>query len=232
HRTQKVYVYSETALRYSLRQADDLLWGKTMALCVNQEDQKQIRYAARQPILSVDENVIGYKLLFRTDVRNWFPAADHDLASRAVIDMTSLIGLKTLCDNRLAFICSTREILVGEYLTLLPAEKVVAEIADTVPADAEVKEACQFLKSAGCKIALGDLTADDPRESLVDLADFIKIDIRRTSLDDISQLAARYHSHSSRMLAEKVETREDFEFTKRAGFHYFQGYFFRRPEMM
>jgi hypothetical protein len=77
--------------------------------------------------------------------------------------MSSLIGLNTLSNNLPAFIVTTREILVRQYLALLPADKVIAEIPDNVSADAEVVRACKRLKESGGKIALSNFRADDPR---------------------------------------------------------------------
>src|SRR5580693_6226113 len=108
-------------------------------------DTRPARFAARMPILSAGEKVFGYKLLFRSDFNNYFPGVEGDVASRGVIDMSSLIGLSTLSNNLPAFIVTTRDILVRQYLTLLPADKVIAEIPDSVSTDAEVVRACKQL---------------------------------------------------------------------------------------
>jgi EAL and modified HD-GYP domain-containing signal transduction protein len=196
------------------------------------EDTRPARFAARLPILSRDEKVFGYKLLFRTSVNNCFPSVEGDAASRGVIDMSSLIGLSTLANNLPAFIVTTREILIQEYLALLPADKVVAEIPESVPADAEVVRACKQLKAAGYRIALSNFRDHDPREALEDSADFLKIDIKMSSLADVARLTRHYRGRGPQLIAEKVETREDFAFTKNEGFSFFEGYFFRKPEMM
>jgi EAL and modified HD-GYP domain-containing signal transduction protein len=198
----------------------------------NAEDPRPARFAARLPILSKGEKVFGYKLLFRSDVTNYFPSIEGDVASRGVIDMSSLIGLNTLANNLPAFIVTTRDILVQEYLALLPSDKVIAEIPDSVFADAEVVRACKQLKEAGCKIALSKFRAGDPREEFAETADFLKVDIKESSLPDVAKLARRYRGQGPRLIAEKVETREDFEFAKNEGFSFFEGYFFRKPEMM
>ena len=198
----------------------------------NADDPRPARFAARQPILTRDERVYGYKLLFRTGLNNYLPPVDGDVASRGVIDMSSLIGLTTLSNNLPAFIVTTRDILVGEYLGLLPSDKVIAEIPESVAADAEVVHACKRLKEAGCGIALSNFRANDPREPLEGIADFLKIDVKESSLTDVSELTRRYRTRGPRLIAEKVETRDDFEFAKSEGFSFFEGYFFRKPEMM
>ena len=72
---------------------------------------------------------------------------------------------------------------------------------------------------------------NDPREALSDDADIIKVDLRETSATDAA-MVKRYGPWRCRMLAEKVETREEFMAAKKAGFLYLQGYFFRRPEVL
>lgn len=184
------------------------------------------------PILSKGEKVFGYKLLFRSDLNNYFPQVDGEAASRALIDMSSLIGLNTLSNNLPAFIVTTRDTLMREYLALLPPDKAIAEIPGSVPADTEVVEACKRLKEAGFKIALGNFQVHDPREELAEMADFLKVDIRTSPPSEISLLTWRFRDRGPRLIAEKVETREDFELWKGEGFSYFEGYFFRKPEMM
>lgn len=195
------------------------------------EDRSAARFAARLPILSTNEQVWGYKLLFRSDVKNYFPSTDGETASRGVIDISSLIGLNTLCNGHPAFIVTTHDTLLGEYLGLLPPEKVVAEIPDSVATDAEVVEACRQLKAAGGRIALSNFRAGDPRRD-PEIADFLTVDIKNSPLGEVFELAQRYRSRSPRLIAEKVETREDFQFCKNLGFTLFEGYFFRKPELM
>jgi c-di-GMP-related signal transduction protein len=198
----------------------------------NGNDLEPVRYAARQPILSANQKVIGYKLLFRTGIKSYFTSDDSGDANRTIINVSSLLGLTTLCDNRLAFISCPREILLEKYLTLLPPDKVVAEIPETDSLDAEVQLAWRQLKNSGYKIALSNFTLDDPREPLAAFADFMKMDIKKTPPKDAAKIVARYRGQRTRMLAENVDTREDFEFAREAGFRYFQGYFFRKPERM
>lgn len=190
------------------------------------------RFVARQPILSGDEKVFGYELLFRDGVDDYFRNPDPDMASRSTLSTSMLMGLDVLCDGRRAFINVTRDVLLKDYITLLPSSHTVVEILESVPPDDVVKAACQRLKEAGYQIALDDFGIDDPREPLTDLADILKIDLRTTPPAQAAQLVKRHGPWRCRMLAEKVETREEFIAAKNAGFVYFQGYFFRRPEML
>jgi c-di-GMP-related signal transduction protein len=190
------------------------------------------QFVARQTILTADEKVFGYELLFRDGVENFFRHVDADAASRSTLNTSTLVGLDVLCDGHRAFLNCTRDVLLKDYIMLLPPGQTVIEILETVPADDLVVAACRRMKAAGYLIALDDFGVNDPREALTDLADIIKVDLRATAPDEAAAMVKRYGPWRTRMLAEKVETREEFLAAKSAGFFYFQGYFFRRPEVM
>jgi c-di-GMP-related signal transduction protein len=190
------------------------------------------RFVARQPILTSEEKVFGYELLFRNGVDEGFGGANRETASRSTVQTSMLVGLDVLCDGHKAFVNCSREVLLKEYITLLPSTQAVVEVLESVPADDLVIAACRRLKDAGYLIALDDFEPIDIREPLIDVADIIKVDIRQTQLDQAAAMVVRYAPSRIRMLAEKVETREEFLAAKQAGFVYFQGYFFRKPELL
>jgi len=190
------------------------------------------RFVARQPVLTADEKVFGYELLFRDGVEDFFRHSDANVASRSTLNTAMLLGLDVLCAGRRAFINCTREVLLEDFVTLLLPGQAVVEVLESVPADDEVVAACHRLKDAGYSIALDDFAVNDPREPLTSIADIIKVDVRDTSAADAANMVKRYQPNRCQMLAEKVETREEFLAAKKAGFVYFQGYFFRRPETL
>lgn len=185
---------------------------------------------ARQPILTGDENVIGYELFFRESVLQDRFHSDRESATSATIDMLNFVGLGVLCDGRLAFINSTHRMLLADYFALLSPNEVVVEIEETVPADEDVKAACQRLKKAGFSIALDNFVPGDAREALVPYARFIKVDIVKVRPEQCLPLCKVYATESCRMVAQKVETRDQFLTASKSGFTRFQGYFFRHPE--
>jgi len=194
-------------------------------------DLKPLRYVARQPIFDRKENVFGYELLFRNGLENCF-RGDSNEASRATLDSSLLIGLDVLCDGRRAFVNCTRDTLIKGLVTLLPSTMTVVEILETVPADPDIITACHNLKEAGYLIALDDYVAGDSREPLVEFADIIKVEMQLTTEEQRAQLVKQFGPWRCRMLAEKIETQADFVRARDQGFVYFQGFFFRRPEMM
>ena len=193
---------------------------------------KPFCFVARQPIFDRDEKVFGYELLFRDGLRNAFPGNDVEAASRATLDSSLLMGLDVLCDGRRAFLNCTRETLTEGLIQLLPSRSAVVEILEDIFPDQEVIDACRQLKRAGYLIALDDYVADDAREPLIELADIIKVEMKLTSSAQRADLVKRHDSAHCRLLAEKVETREEFQQALQQGFTYFQGYFFRKPEIL
>ena len=196
------------------------------------DDTRQVQFATRQPILAADETVVGYKLLFRTDVVSHFSVHSDEGAARRTIDMSTLLGLDVLCDHRLAFISCDREILLGQGLAFLPANRVVAEIERGVEVDDAVVEACCELKNAGYRIALDGFTADDPRQAIVHLSDYLKVDMKNRAWVEIPELVGPDYWKHAVLAATNVESREDFDVARRNGFQLFQGFFFRKPESL
>jgi len=189
-----------------------------------------LRFVARQPILTKDEKVFGYELLFRDGIEDYFCPNDVEAASKTMLDSSLIMGLDVLCNGGRAFVNCTRDMLLNDYVTLLPSSHTVVEILESVEPDDLVMAACQRLKEGGYMIALDDFAMDDKREPLTNIADIIKVDVQSTAPEERAAMIKKYGPWRCRMLAEKVETREEFMATKKAGFAYFQGYFFRRPE--
>jgi EAL and modified HD-GYP domain-containing signal transduction protein len=191
-----------------------------------------MRFVARQPILDRLERTFGYELLFRAGMEATFRSNDHDLASRTTIDTSLLIGVDVLCNQRCAFVNCTRDVLLKDYLLLLPAQRTVAEILEKTEVDEQVSNACQRLKRAGYLIALDDFVPSGSQEALVPFADIIKLDLRVLDAEQCRRAVVKYQTSGCRMLAEKVETHEEFRAARQMGFDLFQGFFFERPQIL
>ncbi len=189
------------------------------------------RFVARQPILDRFQKVVGYELLFRNGIEDFFNA-DPELAARSTLDSSLLIGLDTLCHHTRAFVNCTRDILLRDLVTLLPPHQTVVEILETVEPEDRVVAACKRLKESGYLIALDDFAPNDPRIPLCGFADIIKVDLRATRPEEWSAMVRRFGSPQRKMLAEKLETSAEFNRVRTMGFVYFQGYFFKRPELV
>ena len=191
------------------------------------------KFVARQPIFDPHQKVYAYELLFRSGMDNFFDASDPDQASTSVIvDSLLLMGMEKLTGGDRAFINCTRNVLIKGYAALLPKDKVVVEILESVEPDDEVVGACLRLKQAGFMLALDDFIYEERLEPLLPLIDFVKIDFRETTERDRRALVEKLSPRGIKMVAEKVETRSELQRASEMGYTYFQGYFFSKPEIV
>ena len=190
-------------------------------------------YLGRQPILCREECTRGYELLFRSGSENRFDGTDADEATARLISNAFFsIGAQEVLGPLPGYLNVPRRLLLDGSCRLLPPERVVLEVLETVEPDAEVEAACANLKRAGYRIALDDFTWSPAWERLVPLADVIKVDLRATPLDDARSWMRAPAARQTTFLAEKVETREEFERARDAGFRLFQGYYFAKPSVL
>ena len=195
------------------------------------EEGASLRYVARQPILDARGNVHAYELLFRHGPEAAF-RGDSELATQTMIDNTVLFGLEQLTGTLPAFVNCTAEALTGELPRLLPPYRTVLEILETVDPTLAVVEACRALKGAGFRLALDDFVWSPAWEPLIELADYVKVDFQSTGQAERRRLVKSLHSRSRQLLAEKVETEQEYRQALGEGFTLFQGYFFHRPTLL
>lgn len=192
---------------------------------------------ARQPVLDLDMQTWGYELLFRDGVENAFcaegrVAPDGDKATLSVLNSAFFSGLSNLTGNNMALVNFTRPLLISGYAEILPKENVIIEILETVKPDDEVIEACYKLKSNGYRLALDDFQYSPEMEQLLAIADIVKVDFMQTGVFERIELSETLLSLNIELLAEKVETTEDYNQARELGFKYFQGYFFSKPQII
>jgi EAL and modified HD-GYP domain-containing signal transduction protein len=190
---------------------------------------------ARQPILDRDARLIGYELLFRE------PPAEHaevldDRAATATVIVDGLldVGLLDLVGGGLAYLNVSRDFLLSVRPLPLPARHVVLELLEDQVVDGELLEVLEELVEQGFTIALDDFRLTSATEQLLSYARIVKVDVLEHTGQDLEDLLAHLNTHdpSLTLLAEKVETREEFERCRELGFQSFQGYFFARPSLV
>lgn len=191
-------------------------------------------FVAAQPIFDRQTKVYGHELLFRSGPDNFFPpGSDPDQATSNVIATgLGMIGLEALTGGAHAFVNLPRNLLVNDFAFILPRQRTVVEILETVKPDREVIEACRRLKRRGYKIALDDFVDEPEHEVLLQFTDFVKVDFQLTAEAERKAIARRFIRRGIRMLAEKVETQEEVTEASAEGYKFFQGYFFSKPMMV
>ncbi len=195
-----------------------------------QTEVAQSVFVARQPILDESQDTYAYELLFRSGLENYCMATDGDAATLDVISRTFVeIGLDELTAGKPCFINFSRQLLLDRTPHLLPPELVTVEVLEDVEPDGDILKVCRELKDAGYTVALDDFVFADRDNPLLDLADIVKVDFVDTTPDERIQIMEGLHKRGIRGLAEKVETHQEYEDAKQAGYSYFQGYFFGKP---
>lgn len=191
-------------------------------------------FVARQPIFDTRQRVVAYELLFRSGLENAFPrGVDSDLASSRVInDSVMVFGFGALAGGRKLYVNATRKVLCDSLYSVLPVRQSVIELLETVTPDPATIAACKDLKRAGYELALDDYVDSPAMEPLVAMADVIKIDFISTTPADRQAMRDRFKRRRLSLLAEKVETPEQFREARELGYSYFQGYFFQHPEII
>ncbi len=191
-------------------------------------------FIGRQPIFDQNFEVCAYELLFRSrEDQQSADFIDGDSAtSRVMLNTFADIGLSKLVGKHQAFINLTRYFLEDPQRIVMPPGQIVLEVLEDVEPDDMILETLKVLKNQGHTIALDDFIYHEKLQPMVSLADIIKIDITILSMEEIRQHVELFRRQSIRLLAEKVETYEEFEALKEIGFDYYQGYFFSKPTII
>ncbi|WP_332854456.1 EAL and HDOD domain-containing protein [Duganella sp. S19_KUP01_CR8] len=190
-------------------------------------------YLGRQPILDRNQTLFGYELLFRNAPVGPAHITNELSATAAVIAHASQLGMEKTIGDALGFVNVDADVLMTDIFSFLPREKVVLEVAETMPLTPQVLARITELAGHGFRFALDDLTGDSPNvAALLPLAEYVKMDMRNIPLSTLTKLAPRFRQDQKKLVAEKVETREEFKNCLDLGFDYFQGYYFAKPVIM
>ncbi len=190
-------------------------------------------FVARQPIFDQDLKIYAYELLFRTGMSNAFPGVDGDEATSSLLSSSFFtVGIEQIASGHKAFINFTEDMLVSGVPAMFPPECVVVEVLEDVQPNDAVIGACRDLAAKGYILALDDFVYADNLTPLIELAQIIKVDFRLTPLEEIKEMVVTLRQYPCKLLAEKIETYEEFTLAKDMGFVYFQGYFFSKPEVL
>ena len=186
---------------------------------------------ARQPICGLNARTFAYELLFRSPGATRAVFSDPDLATAQVIVNSFMdIGLDRIVGAAPAFINVTQDFIVKNNCRSLPKDRVVFEILeDTVP-DQQLFKALESLTEDGYHFALDDFAFGDRLRPLLKFCDYVKVDLRQINRDELAEQLRTLEG--IKLLAEKVETHEEYEFCRQMGFHYFQGYYFCKPNIV
>ncbi|HJV02289.1 MAG TPA: EAL domain-containing protein [Burkholderiaceae bacterium] len=190
-------------------------------------------YLGRQPILDRQQALFGYELLFRNAPVGPAHVTDDLSATASVIAHAAQLGMERVVGDALGFVHADADVIMSDIFSFLPREKVVLEVTDAVTLTPSVLQRMTELVGQGFSFALDDVTTDTGHvQALLPLVEYVKLDMRNLPLADLMKLAPRLRQDNKKLVAEKVETRDEFKNCLDLGFDYFQGYYFAKPVIM
>ncbi|AVR95390.1 EAL and HDOD domain-containing protein [Pseudoduganella armeniaca] len=191
-------------------------------------------YLGRQPILDRQQGLVAYELLFRNAPIGPARIDTSPLsATAAVIAHASQLGVERVIGESLAFVNVDQDAILSDIFGFLPREKTVLEIDETMQATPAVLARMADLATHGFRFALVDVRGDSAQvQAMLPMIEFVKMSMRDTSPDMRARTAPRFKRDGKQLIAEKVETREEFQNCLDLGFDYFQGFYFARPAIM
>lgn len=198
-------------------------------------DQQQEFFLGCQPILDRRQSICAYELLFRSSQSNAADILDDLQASASVISYAfGDLGIGASLGKGKCFINVSKKLLMSSMVELMPNDRVVLELLESIDPEDAVLERCRELKGKGFLLALDDFECDNEREKekLLELVEIVKVDLTRVAPDKLAEFAQCLKRWPVSLLAEKVETTEQVKQCMDLGFSYFQGYYFARPHMI
>lgn len=190
-------------------------------------------YVGRQAIYDRSLKVQAYELLYRGGAGDRHAALNGDRATSDVLFNTLIgIGLDKVVGNKPAYVNLTRAFILGEHPIPFPPERCVLEILEDIEVDDALIQGIERLKEQGFSIALDDYELKPGHERLLQIADAVKIDLLACERSRLPQTLTQLREYDLSLLAEKVETQEDFNMCLELGFEYFQGYFLCKPKVL
>ncbi len=189
---------------------------------------------ARQPIFNVKKELRGYELLYRDGLESTTAEImDEDAATQNVLsDAITVFGLSRLTKEHPAYINFTESLLLGDFAFLVDPEKIVIEMPEVFSVSQELVDKLIELKKNGYTIALSGYTYDQKYDGIMGSVDILKVDFLNTTPQQQEEAVLKNKSNGTTLLAEKLESQEEFDRAKELGYELFQGYFLEKPKMV
>ncbi len=197
-------------------------------------DSLQDIFLGRQPILDRDQHIVAYELLFRSSSQGNSASVTDDLLATAhvITHAFSELGIASVLGDKKAFINISADLLLSDMIELLPQDKVVIELLETIQVDNQIISRCQELKAMGFSLALDDFGGDSQFEPLFDIVEVVKFDLPQMGQEALEKHVSHLKRWPLKLLAEKVEDIDQAIQCKGLGFDLFQGYYYARPVVL
>ena len=191
-------------------------------------------FLGRQSILDRSQNLRAFELLFRSSRQNRADVGSATVATATVINYAlNELGIESVLGGYRGFLNLDAEMLMSEAIELLPREKMVLEVLETVEPTPAIVERCRYLRDAGFTLAMDDFAHfDSTLRPLLELTHIVKVDLQLLDSRQLEETTGRLRQFKVQLLAEKVDNLEQFNRCLDLGFDLFQGYYFAKPEII
>ena len=187
---------------------------------------------ARQPILNHEQSVVGYDIVHAITAVNGWPGPGADEPDRAALDRVLEIGVGPLTGASRAWVTLGSTEADVEKALRLPADRVVLEFRCPSGGRVPSVEQLEELRDAGYKLALKDFEYEAGLEPLLDVINYVKLDMATIGARAVARNAFEVGPHHLKLVATGVGTQEDFKLAGAAGADLYQGYFFCQPLLL
>lgn len=190
-------------------------------------------FIGRQPIYNRSLNVVGYELLFRNGDVNFAAVSDAEQAtSQVLLNAVLDLGLDRVVGNHRAFVNVSREFVLHDYVLTLDKDRMVLELTENQSVDDELVSRLRFLSYQGYAIALDNYVLLNSTRALLDVAQFVKLNVHGLTPEELRTQFDLLRKCQSKLIAERIQTPEEFERCDQLGFEYFQGFFLTQPNIV
>lgn len=190
-------------------------------------------YFARQPIYNRNFQVEGYELFYRNAGAESAQFLDAEIAtSQVVLNTVTDVGLDQIVGPHKAFINIARDFVVGGYLEMFTLPQLVFEVVGNIVVDEPLLRILRQLRQKGCRFVLDDYRDNDAYRALLEIADYVKIDMLVTPEEEVRRVVPLLRKRGVALMAECIETQEVQELCQTLKFDYFQGYHFSQPKVL
>ena len=191
-------------------------------------------FIGRQPILDRNQSLFAYELLFRSSRQNFAQVSDDTAATATVLSHAfPELGLEAALGPYLGFVNLDARMLMSDVLEMLPRDKFVLEVLETVELTPPGIARCRALKDLGFTLALDDfVTLEEQHKPLLELADIVKVELMGMSDAGLENTVKALRHWPVKLLAEKVDNEAQVKHCSELGFALFQGYYFAKPTII
>jgi c-di-GMP-related signal transduction protein len=199
------------------------------------EKQKENYLIGRQPILNIKDETVAFELFFRSTSGPTKPEGEKKIShtiANGIMNIVSRFGLDQILGSHKGLIKADTDLIMGDVVDLLPKERIILELPGTISLTPELIKRCKTMKDAGFELSMDDHDFNSNYDLIYKIVNIIKIHPFRLSTEQLTNSVKTFRAYAVKLLAEKVETREEYLQCRGLGFELFQGFFFAKPSVI